>query len=158
MPDQPCPQANGAQRSHHSCSCPMRTHHCSLPHPDAPLLPPLPRPHGMSPSDGCSSADLSLAPSAWPSAFCRACCRLSLWHTSKAWPTVRTTRMAWLCRAHTPSALSWGPRAAPPPPGAPPGSGHECGTPHLLLGFEDVAPEGVVGTVPSDVTEYFQVL
>lgn len=29
---------------------------------------------------------------------------------------------------------------------------------YLFLGFEDVAPEGVVCAVPCDVTEYFQVL
>lgn len=29
---------------------------------------------------------------------------------------------------------------------------------YLLLRFEDVAPEGVVSTIPCDVTEYFQVL
>lgn len=46
---------------------------------------------------------LGLSASSWPSAFCCVCCRLSLWHTSKAWPTVRTIRMAWLCkqRQHT---------------------------------------------------------
>lgn len=38
----------------------------------------------------------SLSPSSWPSALCCVCCRLSLWHTSKACPTVRTIRMAWL--------------------------------------------------------------
>lgn len=39
---------------------------------------------------------LSLSPSSWPSAFCCVCCRLSLWQTSKACPTVRTIRIAWL--------------------------------------------------------------
>lgn len=39
---------------------------------------------------------LSTSPSSWPSAFCWVCWRLSLWQTSKAWPTVRTIRMAWL--------------------------------------------------------------
>lgn len=34
--------------------------------------------------------------SSCPSALCCACCRLSLWQTSNAWPTVRTMRMAWL--------------------------------------------------------------
>lgn len=39
---------------------------------------------------------LSLSPSSWPSAFCCVCCRLSLWQTSKACPTVRTILIAWL--------------------------------------------------------------
>lgn len=39
----------------------------------------------------------SLWQSSCPSAFCCVCCRLSLWQTSNAWPTVRTMRMAWLC-------------------------------------------------------------
>lgn len=38
----------------------------------------------------------SLWQSSCPSAFCCVCCRLSLWQTSNAWPTVRTIRMAWL--------------------------------------------------------------
>lgn len=38
----------------------------------------------------------SPGPSSWPSAPCCVCCRLSLWHTSKACPTVRTMRIAWL--------------------------------------------------------------
>lgn len=55
---------------------------------------------------GCSRVGVPLADgslpffsprqSSCPSAVCCACCRLSLWQTSKAWPTVRTMRMAWL--------------------------------------------------------------
>lgn len=60
--------------------------------------------YGMvSPSGLGSSPDWSLWPSAGlsgcSSEFCSACCRLSLWHTSNAWPTVRTIRMAWLWEA-----------------------------------------------------------
>lgn len=43
-----------------------------------------------------SSPFFSLFPSSCPSTLCCVCCRLSLWHTSNAWPTVRTMRMAWL--------------------------------------------------------------
>lgn len=49
-----------------------------------------------------------------------------------------------------------------PQPQTPPcrqGAGPEVdAASYLLLGFEDVAPEGVVGAVPRDVAEYFQVL
>lgn len=55
-----------------------------------------------SPSGCTSSTDLSLAPSSCPSAFCWACCRLSLWHTSKAWPMVRTIRIACVCKRADP--------------------------------------------------------
>lgn len=50
---------------------------------------------------------LSLLPSSWPSAFCCVCCRLSLWHTSKACPTVRTIRIAWLCGARGCGQRPW---------------------------------------------------
>ena len=43
-----------------------------------------------------SSDDLSSSASLPSSAA--VACRLSLWQTSNAWPTVRTMRIAWLCK------------------------------------------------------------
>lgn len=107
-----------------------------------------------------SSEALSLSPSACPSASCSACCRLSLWQTSKAWPTVRTMRIAWVWRVVVGFGVTGqdGRRVKK--------TGHKNSahtkvshlSSHLLLGLEDVAPEGVARTVSGNVAENLQVL
>lgn len=58
-----------------------------------------------------------------------------------------------------PSRQPWAGVPQPHPPPGRRGAGPDAdAASYLLLGFEDVAPEGVVGAVPRDVTEYFQVL
>lgn len=75
-----------------------------------------PHPHRV-PGTSRSSPFLSLSPSSCPSAFCWVCCRLSLWQTSNACPTVRTMRMAWLCggQGKEQHHLSWAVPAHCPP-------------------------------------------